>query len=308
MEPHIPVMVSEILDIVKSCIPGDDSTLVDATLGGGGHSEAILETFPNIKIIGFDRDTDAGELAASRLLKFRDRIKAVPSNFSELEERVGEICENSEVFFVLFDLGVSNMQLSAPERGFSYRYDGPLDMRMSVRADMPTAADVIEKSDARELTRIFRDYGEERYASHIANAIVRSRDGETSPVTTGELVSLIRRSLPASVQRKMGRHPARKIFQALRIAVNSELEALPKGLEGAYKITRDKGMIAVISYHSLEDRIVKRTFQSWADNGMGDIVTRHPKVPQKEELRMNRKSRSAKLRAFKVGKSGENIE
>ncbi|MDR2780807.1 MAG: 16S rRNA (cytosine(1402)-N(4))-methyltransferase RsmH, partial [Synergistaceae bacterium] len=287
---------------------GGDTTLVDATLGGGGHSEAVLEKFPNLKIIGFDQDAYAGEFAASRLSKFRDRIKVAPFNFGELEERVGGTRESGGVCCVLFDLGVSNMQLSTPERGFSYLYDGPLDMRMNALADIPTAAGVIEKSDVRELTRIFRDYGEERYASRIANALIRSRNGKTLPATTGELTSLIRSSLPAPVQRKMGRHPARKIFQALRIAVNSELEALPKGLDGAYKITRSGGAIAVISYHSLEDRIVKRTFQSWARDGMGEIATRHPKVPTEEELSANRKSRSAKLRVFRVGKSRENIE
>ncbi|MDR1510991.1 MAG: 16S rRNA (cytosine(1402)-N(4))-methyltransferase RsmH [Synergistaceae bacterium] len=308
MELHVPVMTSEILDIVESCIDGDDSTLVDATLGGGGHSGAILEKFPNLKIIGFDQDAYAGELAASRLSKFLDRIKIVPSNFYEIEEYVGEFCENGEVSCVFFDLGVSNMQISTPERGFSYQSDGPLDMRMNALADIPSAADIIERSDVHELTRIFREYGEERYASHIANAITRSRDGKTLPATTGELVSLIRRALPAPVQRKMGRHPARKIFQALRIAVNSELEALPKGLDGAYKVTRDGGVIAVISYHSLEDRIVKRTFQSWGKSGKGDIITRRPKIPSEKERRENRKSRSAKLRAFKIDKSRKNIE
>jgi 16S rRNA (cytosine1402-N4)-methyltransferase len=307
MEHHMPVMVSEVLDIVEYCSSGDDLTLADATLGGGGHSEAILEKFPNLKIIGFDQDEYAGELAASRLSKFRERIKIVQSDFGEIEKRIGEFCENGEVICVLFDLGISNMQISTPERGFSYQHDGPLDMRMNASADIPTAAEIIEKSDVHELTGIFRDYGEERFASRIANAIVRSRNEKTLPATTGELVSLVRRSLPAPARRKTGRHPARKIFQALRIAVNSELEALQKGLEGAYKVTRDGGVIAVISYHSLEDRIVKRTFQNWAGNGMGDVLTRHPKVPSKEELSHNRKSRSAKLRAFQVGKPGENI-
>jgi 16S rRNA (cytosine1402-N4)-methyltransferase len=308
MEPHIPVMVSEILDIVESCAEDVELTLVDATLGGGGHSEAILEKFPNMRIIGFDQDARARELAAARLSRFGDRMRTAPFNFGEIEEQVGEMREKSEVFCVLFDLGVSNMQLTMPERGFSYQYDGPLDMRMNAAADAPSAAEIIERADIRELTRIFRDYGEERFASRIANAIVRSRDEKTPPATTGELVSLIRRSIPAPVQRKTGRHPARKIFQALRIAVNSELEALPKGLEGAYKVTRDGGAIAVISYHSLEDRIVKRTFQSWDRSGKGDIITRRPKVPSEKERRENRKSRSAKLRAFKICKSRKNIE
>jgi 16S rRNA (cytosine1402-N4)-methyltransferase len=301
-------MVSEVIDILEPCVRRDDSTLVDATLGGGGHSEAILEKFPNLRVVGFDQDVNARELAVSRLSKFRNRVEIVPLNFDEIDEWGRESCETGKVFCVLFDLGVSNMQISTPERGFSYKLDGPLDMRMNVLADIPTAADIIDKYDVRELTSIFRDYGEERYAFRIANAIVRSRNGETLPRTTGELASLISGSLPASVRRKTNKHPARRIFQALRIAVNSEMETLPKGLDGAYGITRDGGIVVVISYHSLEDRVIKRTFQSWERNGMGDIMTRRPKVPSEKELRENRKSRSAKLRAFRVCKSLQNTE
>jgi 16S rRNA (cytosine1402-N4)-methyltransferase len=293
-------MVSEIIDILKPFAGDESLILVDATLGGGGHAEAILEEFPNLRIVGFEQDAYARELAASRLSGFRNRVEIVPSNFDKIREYFDESGEKGLVFCVLFDLGVSNMQLTAPERGFSYMLDGPLDMRMNTLADIPTASDIMEKSDIRELTGIFRDYGEERYAFRIAGAIVRSRSRKALPRTTGEFVSLIRGSLPASVQRKMGKHPARKIFQALRIKVNSEMEALPKGLDGAAETVREGGVILVVSYHSLEDRIVKRKFQSWAKDGRGDIITRRPEIPSEREKSVNKKSRSAKLRAFKI--------
>jgi 16S rRNA (cytosine1402-N4)-methyltransferase len=173
-------------------------------------------------------------------------------------------------------------------------------MRMDRGEDTPTAADILRESDSRELTRIFRDYGEERHAFRIATAIVRSRDEGYLPETTGELGTFIRRVLPAPVQRKMGGHPARRIFQALRIVVNAELDAIPAGLRGALKITGNGGVIIVISYHSLEDRIVKGIFRDWAGEGKGKPVTRRPLVPSQGEVGENRKSRSAKLRAFTV--------
>jgi 16S rRNA (cytosine1402-N4)-methyltransferase len=308
MELHVPVMLPEVLDILESrALSGEDSFFIDATLGGGGHSEAILEKFKKLRVVGFDRDAMARELASSRLSGYGGRIAVVAADFGELEERAAELAEQNggPSLGVLFDLGVSNMQLTAPERGFSYQEDGPLDMRMDASAGIPTAADIIRESDAAGLARIFHDYGEERHAHRIAVSITRSRDAGYAPETTGELVALIRHSLPAPVQRKMGGHPARRVFQALRIAVNAELEAIPRGLRGAYEITRDGGVVIVISYHSLEDRIVKQTFKSWAREKMG-YTEKHPRTVSEDERLENKKSRSAKLRSFVVEKSGKN--
>jgi 16S rRNA (cytosine1402-N4)-methyltransferase len=300
-------MLSEVMEIIGLCVSDEEEHIfVDATLGGGGHSESILQSFPNVRVIGVDRDATARKLADERLSKYSGRVRIAAANFSEVKETVEGfegIREGGSVSGVLFDLGVSNMQLSTPERGFSYQEDGPLDMRMDVNSNARTAADIINESDISELARIFREYGEERYAFRIAGAIVRFRNGGEIPRTTGELTAMIRRALPAPVQRKMGGHPARRVYQALRIAVNSELEAIPEGLKGAYEVTRDGGVIIVISYHSLEDRIVKHTFQNWANNKMGSMKSRRPKIPSDEETEINRKSRSAKLRAFIVRKS-----
>jgi 16S rRNA (cytosine1402-N4)-methyltransferase len=298
-------MLPEVIDILeRTAAGGGEAFFLDATLGGGGHSEAILERFGNLKVVGLDRDAMARELASERLARFGDRALIVGANFGELEDRAADMLELAGGPFagVLFDLGVSNMQLTAPERGFSFQEDGPLDMRMNRDEDVPSAADILRDSDAHELARIFRDYGEERHAFRIAAAIERSKRDGKLPATTGELAGLIRRTLPAPVQRKMGGHPARKIFLSLRVAANSELDVIPPGLRGARKITRDGGVIVVISYHSLEDRIVKRTFREWADKGMGSLPVRRPMTPSEEEVGNNRKSRSAKLRSFIVGK------
>jgi 16S rRNA (cytosine1402-N4)-methyltransferase len=190
------------------------------------------------------------------------------------------------------------MQLTTPERGFSYQSDGPLDMRMDASGDLPMASDILSEYGERELAGIFRDYGEERHAFVIARAIVRARSAGGVPSTGAGLTALIRKTLPAPVQRNMGCHPARRVFQALRIAVNAELDVIPKGLLEAYGAVRGGGVIIVISYHSLEDRIIKRTFRGWADANYGRMLTRKPAIPSDEELESNRSSRSAKLRAF----------
>ncbi|MDR1966888.1 MAG: 16S rRNA (cytosine(1402)-N(4))-methyltransferase RsmH, partial [Synergistaceae bacterium] len=255
-----------------------------------------------------DRDGTAREIAGEKLSKYGERVRIMPGNFSEMADLARDIqslAGTRRIAGVLFDLGVSNMQLTTPERGFSYQDDGPLDMRMDADSDARTAADVIEGSDARELARIFREYGEERHAYRIARGVTDAKSRGETPTTTGQMSALIRRSLPAPVQRKMGGHPARRVFQALRIAVNSELESLQKGLIGAYRITSDKGAIVAISYHSLEDRIVKHTFRDWARDGKGMTRQVRPILPSEEEALANRKSRSAKLRAFVVSKANE---
>lgn len=300
MSVHIPVMLSEVLDIYREYVERRSSALfVDATLGAGGHAAEVLGAFPRATLVGFDRDREARLLAVGRLAKFEGRVRIVADNFSGLRQLLDDpVWPGADG--ILFDLGVSNMQLTTPERGFSYQDAGPLDMRMDQSAGETTAADLLESCDVRELTRIFREYGEERHAFQIAKGIVRARGRGALPSTTAELTALIRDILPAPVQRKMGAHPARRVFQALRIAVNCEMNALDEGLEAALTVAKDGGVILVISYHSLEDRMVKRRFLRWADEERGDIIVRRPLVPSDEEIESNRSARSAKLRAFKV--------
>ena len=302
MTIHIPVMQREVIEIFSQhLIDSPQAFIVDATLGAGGHTELILKSLPASRIIAVDQDELARSTAQERLSSFGSRVRVIAGNFGEIGTLVGETgC--GPVKGVLFDLGVSNMQLTTPERGFSYHDEGPLDMRMNCRGDFEPASDLLSRCDIRELTDIFREYGEERHAFQIARAIVRSRENGRLPETTKELTELIRNTLPAPVQRKMGTHPARRVFQALRIAVNRELDVLKEGLEGAYGICADSAVIIVISYHSLEDRIVKRCFMKWAQDGQGVILTKRPLIPADDEIDANRSARSAKLRAFFVRK------
>ncbi|MDR3165502.1 MAG: 16S rRNA (cytosine(1402)-N(4))-methyltransferase RsmH [Synergistaceae bacterium] len=308
METHIPVMLQEIVGIFEHAVPSrGNAFFVDATLGGGGHSKAMLERFPNLRIVGLDRDETALALAASRLSGYGTRFTAVHANFGELSTRAAALRKEHGGYAigVLFDYGVSNMQLSTPERGFSFQEDGSLDMRMSPAADIPTAADIIRESGTGELAGIFRVFGEEKNAFRIAKGITCAKEAGETLDTTMKLVAAIRRSLPAAIQRHMGGNPARKIFQALRIAVNSELEEIPKGLEGALELTGDGGFIVSLSYHSLEDRLVKRTFKNWEAEGRGFVRTKRPAVPSEEETNANRKARSAKMRVFAVKKGND---
>ena len=310
MTLHVPVMLDEVLALFSEHLAagqgGQYPTFVDATLGAGGHAYAILEKFENSCLIGFDQDDRARGIAKERLSPFSGRVRILPQNFS----RIGELADSDEnggwrgADGVLFDLGVSSMQLATPERGFSYQDDGPLDMRMDRQGGALSAKELLARFDVRELSRIFRDFGEERHAFQIAKAIVRSRERGERMEQTSDLVALIRRTLPAPVQRKMGTHPARRVFQALRIEVNGELEVLREGLEGAGKVCRDGGVIVVISYHSLEDRIVKRAFMEWSKRGDGNVLTRRPLLPGEDEIERNRSSRSAKLRAFVISREG----
>jgi 16S rRNA (cytosine1402-N4)-methyltransferase len=301
MSVHVPVMTEEILEIFEGAIRLDaEAVFVDATLGAGGHAAAVLERFPLASMIAFDQDESARAIASERLSGHMGRLRIIPENF----RRIGELALAANwpgASGILFDLGVSNMQLVTPERGFSFQDDGPLDMRMNQGSGTITAGELIAMKDVSELAGIFRDYGEERHAYRIAKAMVRARERGESPVTTGELTALIRRTLPAPVQRKMGTHPARRVFQALRIAVNGEMEALDEGLGGALAAAGHMGVIAVISYHSLEDRIVKRRFLEWAGAGLGRVAAKRPLTPGDEEIAANRSSRSAKLRAFIKG-------
>ena len=297
MTEHIPVMLAEVLEALQ---PWDKlNTFVDATLGLGGHSGEVLAKCANVCVIGFDQDPDARKIAAENLAKFDGRFEIIADNFRNISDLLER--ENFRAEAVLFDLGVSNLQLTEAERGFSFQEDGPLDMRMDrgdgIEAEL-TADDIVNSWSVKELTEIFRDYGEERFAYQIAKGIVRAREHGETIHTTAELVELIRKILPAPVQRKMGGHPARRVFQALRIAVNHELDALNEALNGALKILAPGGKILVISYHSLEDKMTKKRFREWKEKGWGELSPRKALTPAEEEIERNRKSRSAKLRIF----------
>jgi 16S rRNA (cytosine1402-N4)-methyltransferase len=272
---HEPVMVAEVLRFLDGA-----STVIDATLGAGGHAEALLTAGVD-RVIGLDRDPEAIEFATRRLAGFGERFTAVQTRFSQLP------AEN-RVDGVLYDLGVSSMQLDRPERGFSYRADGPLDMRMG--PDDERAMDVVNEGSEEELARIVFEYGEERRSRRVASAIVRARS--RAPIrTTDELARVVASALGA---RRGGPHPARRTFQALRIAVNRELEELSASLPRAVEALAPGGRVVAISYHSLEDRIVKRFV-----NGREDLeaLTKKPLTPSAEEAARNPRARSAKLRA-----------
>ena len=294
---HNPVLLQEVLDILS-----EHERLrlyIDATLGAGGHAFRVLQANPEAHLIGFDQDASARAIAAQVLAPYSDRVEIIAGNF----ETVGDLLLRSGwtgADAMLFDLGVSNMQLVTADRGFSFQEDGPLDMRMNrdAGADGQTAAELLAVSDIRTLTTIFRDYGEERFAYQIARGIVRHREHGGTVNTTLELTALIRDILPAPVQRKMGGHPARRIFQALRIAVNNELGVLENVLEQIPPLCSPGCQVLFISYHSLEDRLVKHCFKKWKQSDLGVEINKKPIVPTEEEVEANRKSRSAKLRAF----------
>lgn len=298
MKEHIPVMVNEVLEALR---PWKEVRItVDATLGLGGHAGFILNSCPEAYVIGFDQDPFAREIAEANLSQFRGRFEIEADNFRHIEklkDRPGWRGASA----VLFDLGVSNMQITESERGFSFQEDGPLDMRMDPAEKTNsglTAKEILDLWSIKDITEIFRKYGEEQYAYQIARGIVRNRETGASLSTTGDLVELIRKILPAPVQRKMGGHPARKVFQALRIAVNDEMNALEEAIDGSLKILAPGGKILAISYHSLEDRIVKTRFRKWQEEGLGQARPRKAIIPSGFEIENNHKSRSAKLRIF----------
>ena len=294
MTEHVPVMVAEVLEVMAEEMRG---WAIDATLGLGGYSEAILARHPRLSVLGLDQDPQALSLAAQRLAPFASRFRCLEGNFRDIETIALSLPERPSA--ILFDLGLSNLQLTERERGFSFNEDGPLDMRMSPLTER-SAYHWINESSPQELAEIFRLYGEERHAWQLAKGIVR-RVSQKGPIeTTGELVAVIRDILPAPVQRKMGGHPARRIFQALRIVVNDEIAALEEALDAVREIGADPCYVVVVSYHSLEDRIVKRRFRSWKQEGFGSEITRRPLVPTEAEVEANYKSRSAKLRAFRL--------
>ncbi|MGH2696701.1 MAG: 16S rRNA (cytosine(1402)-N(4))-methyltransferase RsmH [Actinomycetota bacterium] len=279
--PHEPVLVTEVVEFLSGA-----ETVVDLTVGAGGHARALLDAGVG-RVVGIDRDERALEEARARLAGLGARFRAVKGRFSEVLE-VAEEAGVREAGGVLYDLGVSSLQLDLSERGFSYRAEGPLDMRMG-EGDL-TAADVVNTYPEHELARVIREYGEERFASRVARAIIRAR--ERAPLeTTRELAAVVAAAVP---RRRGGPHPARRTFQAIRIEVNGELEELAASLPRAVQLLAPVGRIVAISYHSLEDRVVKRSF---LDDERLEVLTKKPVRASKAEAERNPRARSAKLRA-----------
>lgn len=288
----------------------EDGIYVDGTLGGGGHSFEIAKRLTTGRLIGIDQDYDALEAAGERLRPFEDRVTFVHSNYEAMVERVHELGMD-KVDGILLDLGVSSFQLDTPERGFSYMVeDAPLDMRMNQDNPM-TAADIVNDYAEEELYRMIRDYGEDRFAKNIAKNIVKGRKNGRIE-TAGQLNRIIEMSIPKKLQ-VTGGHPAKRTYQAIRIELNRELDVLAQNLDAFIDLLDDGGRICIITFHSLEDRIVKNTFKKNQDpctcpkdfpvcvcgkKSKGRVITRKPILPSEEELEQNTRSRSAKLRVF----------
>jgi 16S rRNA (cytosine1402-N4)-methyltransferase len=300
---HEPVLVGAVVDYLLPALE-QGGIVVDATFGRGGHARSLLSAAPEAQLVGIDRDPAALHEGVSDLGSFEDRLRLVRDDFENLAavlERLGI----ASVRGVLFDLGVSSPQLDEASRGFSFRNDGPLDMRMDPGQEL-SAATVVNEYPEADLVRVIRDYGEERFATRVARSIIRNR-----PVAkTGDLAEIVKAAIPAAT-RRTGGHPARRTFQAIRIEVNRELDALERALPEAIDALEPGGRVAVISYHSLEDRIVKRTFAE-AANGCTcppdfpvcvcgaeaqiRILTRRPVRPPAEESERNPRASSARLR------------
>jgi 16S rRNA (cytosine1402-N4)-methyltransferase len=288
-----------------------DGIYVDGTLGGGGHSYEICRRLTEGgRLIGIDQDADAIAAASDRLSEFSERVTIVRSNYSDMDRVLGNL-GISHVDGILLDLGVSSFQLDTPERGFTYRSeDAPLDMRMDDRQPL-TAKDIVNEYSEMELFRIIRDYGEDRFAKNIAKHIVAER--AKKPIeTTGELNAIIRAAIPMKVQ-ATGGHPSKRTFQAIRIELNHELDVLSDNLDTMIGLLNPGGRICIITFHSLEDRIVKSIFRKnenpctcpsnfpvcvCGNKSKGHVVTRKPVLPSEEELAVNKRSKSAKLRVF----------
>jgi 16S rRNA (cytosine1402-N4)-methyltransferase len=283
---HDPVLLDRVVELLLPALDRPGTVLVDATLGLGGHSEAVLARCEHPRVIGIDRDADALARSTARLTAYGERFTGVHAVYDEIPEVLGRL-GLEEVDGVLFDLGVSSMQLDVPERGFAYAVDAPLDMRMDTGTG-PTAADVLNEYEPRDLVRILREYGEERHARRIVDAVVRERARE--PFTTsGRLVELLYDAIPAAA-RRTGGHPAKRTFQALRIEVNDELGVLRRALPAAIAVTGVGGRVVVESYQSLEDRLVKRAF---AEVTRTDVPDDLPFVPEGHEPALRSLTRGA---------------
>jgi 16S rRNA (cytosine1402-N4)-methyltransferase len=304
---HVPVLRDRCVALLAPALERPGAVVVDATLGMGGHSEALLQHCPQAQLVGIDRDPEALELAGRRLAGFGDRVRLVHAVYDELPDVLSDL-GIPDVRGVLMDLGVSSLQLDETERGFSYSVDAPLDMRMD-GTEGDTAADVLNTYSAADLTRVLRNYGEERFAKRIASAIVRER-ADRPFSTSARLVELIRDNVPAAT-RRTGGNPAKRSFQALRIEVNRELEVLERAVPAAVEALAVGGRMVVLAYHSLEDRIVKRTFAAGARSTtpaglpveLADhaptlrLLTRGAEVPDAAETASNPRAASARLRA-----------
>ena len=303
---HLPVMAREVVELL---LPVPGGMFVDCTVGGGGHSAALLDARPDVRVLGLDRDVDAVEAARSRLARFGDRARVVHGGFERLGMFVERHGEGEKIMGILMDLGVSSAQLDRPERGFSFRFDAPLDMRMDSKQSL-TATEVVNGYEESQLSAVISQYGEERFARRIARAIVAAR-----PVrSTRELAEIVRDAIPAATRRR-GPHPARRTFQAIRMEVNRELPNLADGLDESVHVIGPRGRVLVLAYHSLEDRMVKKTFGRWAgdenDRRVPDkmpvpppkprplarVLTRRPLRPPADEVAANPRAESARLRA-----------
>jgi 16S rRNA (cytosine1402-N4)-methyltransferase len=304
--PHRPVLLRETIELLGAARGG---VFVDGTLGLGGHSEAILEASLDARVIGIDRDPEALELARERLARYGSRFHGIHANFRDIA-RIVEEANEQDVRGVLVDLGVSSLQFDTGERGFSFRHDALLDMRMDASGDEETAAELLARLPEEEIARIIFEYGEERRSRRIAKWIVERRERGEPIETTKELADLVGRAVGYRKTDKV--HPATRTFQALRIAVNRELEGLSEFVEEAIDLLQPNGRFVAISFHSLEDRIMKQTLRRLAGQCECDprapvcscgarraveILTRRPLVPDEQEVSENPRARSAKLRA-----------
>jgi 16S rRNA (cytosine1402-N4)-methyltransferase len=304
---HTPVLAERVGELLAPALSDRPAVLVDATLGLGGHAEAMLAAHSQLRLVGLDRDPEALRRASERLAPFGERFTGVHAIYHELPDVLDDLGLDG-VEGILFDLGVSSMQLDVVDRGFSYARDAPLDMRMDPTTGI-SAAEVVNTYSAGDLARILRDYGEERFANRVAKAIVTARERE-SLTSTARLAELVRDAIPAAT-RKTGGHPAKRAFQALRIEVNAELESLRAALPAAIDALRVGGRLAVMSYHSLEDRMVKRAFAAGASSTSPSdlpvelpgtepvlrLLTRGAETPTEAELASNPRSASVRLRA-----------
>lgn len=303
---HKSIMLEE---TIESLSIKPDGIYVDGTLGGAGHSLEIVKRLKGGRLIGIDQDGDAIAAAGKRLASYEDRTTIVRSNYAQMKKVLQDL-SISHVDGILLDLGVSSYQLDNAERGFTYREDVPLDMRMDLRQEK-TARDIVNTYSEKELFHIIRDYGEDKFAKNIAKHIVQARQKE--PVeTTGQLIAIIKGAIPMKV-RATGGHPAKKTFQAIRIELNHELDVLKNHLEEMVDLLNDGGRLCVITFHSLEDRIVKNIFRTCENPcicppgfpvctcgrvSRGKVVTRKPIIPGEKELEENSRAKSAKLRVF----------
>ncbi len=303
---HKPILWREIVDITDGSLKKGNGLFADCTLGEGGHSEILLKLFPEIKITGFERDSAILERAGKRLAQFGDRVRFVNSNFSDIEDVFGP---HDRPDYMLYDFGISSWHFEESGRGFSFANDEPLSM--SLDGTGADARDVVNSYPEKELNRIFRDYGEEKWAARIALVICERR--VQAPVeTTGQLASIVMAAIPKKFHVK-NIHPATRVFQALRIEVNRELEAIEKGLAAGFDALAPGGVMMTIAFHSLEDRIAKNFFRRMnhgclcglepqhcmcRNGSFAEILTKKPVTPADDEVAWNNRSRSAKLRAI----------